>query len=78
MTLVELCTAIEAGYAAGKCGFDDDMIQWLIELGDRTAEIKALAERVPAAPKMTRCPECNGPVRGWTSEHLPNCSLLPL
>ena len=42
MTLAELCDAIEAGYDAGKSGFEDDMISWLFELGDRTDEIKAL------------------------------------
>jgi len=44
MTIVELCTKIEEGYAAGKCGFDDDMIHLLIELADQTAEIKRLVE----------------------------------
>jgi hypothetical protein len=49
VTLIELCDAIEAGYAAGKSGLDDDMLDLLIELGDRTEEIKQLVTDVNRA-----------------------------
>lgn len=45
-TLLQLCEAIEAGYADEKSGMDDDMIPLLQELADRTEEIKALIDRV--------------------------------
>lgn len=44
MTLRQLIDAIEAGYAAGKTGLDDDMLQLLIDLGDRTHEIRELLD----------------------------------
>lgn len=47
--LLALCDKIEAGYAAEKSGFDDDMAPLLIELGDSTDSIRAvLAAQAPA------------------------------
>jgi hypothetical protein len=45
-TLKQLCDDIEAGYAADKSGLDDDMIELLAELSNKTGEIKELIELV--------------------------------
>jgi hypothetical protein len=49
LKLRELCDAIEAGYAAGKSGMDDDMLPLILELADRTAEIKTLIDPFTSA-----------------------------
>jgi hypothetical protein len=41
---VDLCRAIRAGYATERCGFDDDMVSLLIDLGDYAANIVRLAD----------------------------------
>lgn len=52
------CRAIQAGYAAGKSGMDDDMLPHLIDLGDQADEILALEQRAAelanALEEMTR------------------------
>lgn len=48
--LTYLCTKIQEGYAAGKCGMDDGMLDRIIELGNHAAEIKRLVA-ADAAPK---------------------------
>ena len=42
MKLLQLCFAIEAGYAAEKSGLDDDMVPLIIELADNTELIRQL------------------------------------
>ena len=41
MTLTQLLDAIDAGYAGGRSGLDDGMLDLLLELGNRTGEIRA-------------------------------------
>jgi hypothetical protein len=46
--LTYILTKIEEGYAAGKSGLDDGMVDRLIELSNMTAEIKAEHEILQA------------------------------
>ena len=44
--ILNLCKAIEAGYASGKSGLDDGMVDHLIELGDQAEHIGKLCQQV--------------------------------
>lgn len=60
MKLYDLCTAIEAGYAAGKSSLDAGMLDLVVQLADRTAEIKSLIDPCTAADDHQEAPAAPG------------------
>jgi len=49
MRLLQLCDAIDAGYASGLCMVDDAMVPLFKDLGDSTDQIRNLLELLDRA-----------------------------